>query len=563
MPKLLNESLIDQLKDRKIDLDKIRIECLGLSTRAINALKIHNINTVFELINCPDNRILSMRNLGQTSLNKIKEKLSFFIEYLLNHDDSTLYSIGIFTNPENEISANNESLEIDDGLENSSVQNPITDLDYAFERLFEHLTPREKKVYSLRLGLFSGYPLSLDETGRLINNAGRESTRQIEKTARRKIVHSMSHIRKDIEERFEEMFLRAGGILNLRDIPKKLPEVATLSKIDANGVARFVFSTSHRFKQVDDEIWALNDYFASQFPTIISKAILILERNKTKMNLNYFIGEIFRNIQLDNNEIHESMKIPYIEACVKADNNLEILEINGHSWCSLAKWRLSHVDEIVEVLKSYGKPLTYRAITNFINFQSNGNEKVVKYNIYTVLRRRPDFFVLYESGTYGLVEWGIERSPTILYFIYEILKLEGTPLPLDEIHRRLNELRYCSRPSLAMYLNMNDSFVEFQRHMYGLREWDVMKNLHEIQPVKNGMGMTNFNHFISEGLAEYLIAHPDEFAEYTGFSFIGYVWYDGEQFSCQVWQRNHLVEKIREPTLGNIMETVSNKYGNE
>jgi hypothetical protein len=184
MPKLLNESLIDQLKDRKIDLDKIRIECLGLSTRAINALKIHNINTVFELINCPDNRILSMRNLGQTSLNKIKEKLSFFIEYLLNHDDSTLYSIGIFTNPENEISANNESLEIDDGLENSSVQNPITDLDYAFERLFEHLTPREKKVYSLRLGLFSGYPLSLDETGRLINNAGRESTRQIEKTAR-------------------------------------------------------------------------------------------------------------------------------------------------------------------------------------------------------------------------------------------------------------------------------------------------------------------------------------------------------------------------------------------
>ena len=77
-----NTTLVEQLRGRTIDLDKISIEYLNLSTRANNSLKTYHIDSVLKLINCSDNYLLSMRNLGQSSLHQIKEKISCFVEYL-------------------------------------------------------------------------------------------------------------------------------------------------------------------------------------------------------------------------------------------------------------------------------------------------------------------------------------------------------------------------------------------------------------------------------------------------------------------------------------------------
>jgi DNA-directed RNA polymerase specialized sigma subunit len=251
---MINESIIDQLKYRKIELDKISIKYLNLSSRVNTALKTRDLNTVLELIECPDDYILSIRNLGKTSLRQIKEHLSEFIESLLNLDDSTLYSVGIFIDPENIQSIDNKTIDnkniaIDNSEENGFIENPILDLDYAFEQLFEPLTIREKNVCILRFGLYDGNPRTLEEIGRLLNNLGRGRVGQIVKKARRRILHhSVFYVRKTIEKSFEEMFLRAGGVLNQRDIPQKLSEVATFNKIHPNGVAKFVFSTSHQYK---------------------------------------------------------------------------------------------------------------------------------------------------------------------------------------------------------------------------------------------------------------------------------------------------------------------------
>ena len=234
--------------------------------------------------------------------------------------------------------------------------------------------------------------------------------------------------------------------------------------------------TEIRNKPIDDKIWALNDYYASQFANISSQANLILERYKARMNLNYLVGEVFTNIHLDNQVIKTNMIMPYIESCIKADPQIEIIKIVDEDWCILSTWHLLHIQDIVKVLNNYGKPLHYRAITNFINLQSEKSEKVIRHHIRRILQRRPDFFVLYEHGTFGLVEWGIARSPTILYYLYEILKLEGNPLSIDEIYGRIKELLFCGRTSIIMCLTENNYFVEFQLGMYGLREWvDIKK----------------------------------------------------------------------------------------
>ena len=72
--------------------------------------------------------------------------------------------------------------------------------------------------------------------------------------------------------------------------------------------------------------------------------------------------------------------------------------------------------------------------------------------------------------------------------------------------------------------------------------------------------MTNFDHSIDEKVAEQLKAKPDHYAQYSGWNFCGYVWWEG-QWACEVWVAHSPQEIIRAPGLNVLMHEVSDRYG--
>jgi len=52
------------------------LEELGLSTRVLNALRSGGIDTLYKLLNTPDQKLVTLRNFGETARKEVEEKLS-------------------------------------------------------------------------------------------------------------------------------------------------------------------------------------------------------------------------------------------------------------------------------------------------------------------------------------------------------------------------------------------------------------------------------------------------------------------------------------------------------
>jgi len=186
------------------------------------------------------------------------------------------------------------------------------------------------------------------------------------------------------------------------------------------------------------------------------------------MRYNQLVSEV-RTI-LDSSNSIEERKIDtlFIEACLEADSQFEI---SHDGWCALVKWQSSYIDEMIEVLRDKGTALHFREIASGAKALLNGNQEVSEHSIHNALQRRQDIFVWVGQGSYGLVEWGIQRPIYYIDLITNILEVEGKPLPAEEIIRRVEESRPCKHASIMMYLTLNDRFAKFARGIYGLRKW--------------------------------------------------------------------------------------------
>jgi DNA-directed RNA polymerase subunit alpha len=52
------------------------LEELGLSTRVLNALRSGGIDTLYKLLNTPEQKLVTLRNFGDTARKEVEEKLS-------------------------------------------------------------------------------------------------------------------------------------------------------------------------------------------------------------------------------------------------------------------------------------------------------------------------------------------------------------------------------------------------------------------------------------------------------------------------------------------------------
>lgn len=87
-----------------------------------------------------------------------------------------------------------------------------------------------------------------------------------------------------------------------------------------------------------------------------------------------------------------------------------------------------------------------------------------------------------------------------------------------------------------------------------------MSDIHDMEDT--GLGMSNFDHEIDDGLETALCARPNEVhGTHAAWNFCGYVWFDGKQFCEEVWRFNAPVEVIKADTLKDLMSEVNDQYG--
>lgn len=83
----------------------------------------------------------------------------------------------------------------------------------------------------------------------------------------------------------------------------------------------------------------------------------------------------------------------------------------------------------------------------------------------------PDLFARIDSGTYGLVEWGLQTVEDYDDIIARILHGTGHALSFGEIYQGVDTARPIMKESLQMFLDMNPRFYRSLDGQYGLRSW--------------------------------------------------------------------------------------------
>jgi hypothetical protein len=73
--------------------------------------------------------------------------------------------------------------------------------------------------------------------------------------------------------------------------------------------------------------------------------------------------------------------------------------------------------------------------------------------------------------------------------------------------------------------------------------------------------MSNSDRSIDEGFEDALKADTNNYGQYAGYNFCGYVWFALGWFTCQVWTHGEACEEIKATNLEDIMREVSGEYG--
>lgn len=72
--------------------------------------------------------------------------------------------------------------------------------------------------------------------------------------------------------------------------------------------------------------------------------------------------------------------------------------------------------------------------------------------------------------------------------------------------------------------------------------------------------MSNFDHTVNWDEAKKLLAE-NTYGSYPAWDFHGSVWYENEQYHCEIWQYGSYQETISASTLEDIMGKASDNYG--
>ena len=275
-----------------------------------------------------------------------------------------------------------------------------SNLFHALTTFFNSLCDeRAVGMIKMRYGLEDGIPHTLRSVGQHFGFT-KQRISQIELSRIHKLRHvTIAYLADEMSKPFNRMLVANGGVMREHDIAGNLPQFALLGNYHPAGVTRFILSIANNFTAIPDKVWALKEIPLAEIEHVRAKAIEIVSGNLSKMHIKELVSRISACLTTKNH------KSSFIEACVRTFNRLYITD---DGWCLLPKWQSSYIDDAVELIRKFGRPLHYKTIAKEINKLFTSVTTISEHSIYNRLLSLKDIFILADSGTFGLKEWSCQ-----------------------------------------------------------------------------------------------------------------------------------------------------------
>ena len=167
-------------------------------------------------------------------------------------------------------------------------------------------------------------------------------------------------------------------------------------------------------------------------------------------------------------QVYPDLEASFLRACLRTHPDIEQTE-DGR--VTFKKWARRRTGIIIQALRQICRAGLFTEITVVVNQLLPPEAQVEPHNIHAHIQRLSDKFVWVERGTYGLAEWGLERSEFYPDIMERVLRESGHPLTIQETLTRVCEIRDCKESTIVMTLTLNPRFRVFPGNVYGLAEW--------------------------------------------------------------------------------------------
>lgn len=416
---------------------------LGLSPRLFHLLQRNGINTlgkVVSLIEMSDPKDSAIRGLGPKHLANLRTALS---AYKVNLPESA------FTLVEFSISLT-EPMHPETNIASECTAMPERIQDWLASLHKE----RSREILSWRYGL-EREPLTLEEIGRKLGRT-RERVRQIERQALEYLTNSKYiALIAEVVTALELAFDEAGGVLTNNEAVAIVTSLFPQG-IRALGLLSLFAHISEEFKFDNKaDVWVWGKTSVAEIQAQIREIL----KTMPSMNENALVAYL--------QQADPGLKGKLIVACLRTHPDLERRE---DGTVVFKEWARNRTGAIIHALRQIGRPAHYTEITRVVN-QLIPEMQAHPHNIHAQMQRLPGAFVWVESGTYGLAEWGLERSEFYADIVERALRECGHPLSIQEMLTRVCDVRDCKESTVAMLLTLNPRFRQFSGSVYGLAEW--------------------------------------------------------------------------------------------
>jgi DNA-directed RNA polymerase alpha subunit len=284
-------------------MDQTSIGVLQLSTRSYRCLARAGIDTVGQLAAQTDEQLLSLHNLGYTSLAEIKSKFS---DYLVRPPGVA---------PADEV-CGKAALEMPPGAEDVYAK----DLCQWLSRL----KGNERPVLERRLGLAEG-GRTLQEIGKDLG-VSRSRIQQVEARALKRL--SSASAQQGIVPviaSMEEAFAASGGLMTEEDVRQHMVGLTRWPEPEAALAAGLLLQTSAKFKETAvEQIWGLADKPLDLVAKVQAELLRLIKSTPAPASRSALVARFLSDAALDKRfcEVDE----PFVDACLRTHPRKELID---------------------------------------------------------------------------------------------------------------------------------------------------------------------------------------------------------------------------------------------
>ena len=312
------------------------------------------------------------------------------------------------------------------------------------------LNEKEIKVINGRFGL-GGRRETLSSIGNRLG-LSRERIRQIEKNALRKLTEKFTANFSSKVGQIEKIMKSNGGIIVVDDMPAELTDLISNDTIGKNylKLAMEISGVAEKIdiKNVTFEGYKLKTIKKEQILKTFTLVVSFFKKNNLPYKIDDLIKEDAQIAKIERNMLESAINLS--QDIVIAKNNL----VGLRSWPSVNPRNVR--DKIYYVLKTNGKPMHFKAITEQIREYKFDKKRVVQATVHNELIADKRF-ILIGRGIYALTDWGYSEG-TVFDVLKNILSNAKSPLSIGEVVAEVNKCRKVKKNTIIINLQTKKCF---------------------------------------------------------------------------------------------------------